>query len=137
MHLFPFLIYIIFANYLLEMPHVVFNKKIDLFTFSKNFVPLFQKTPILIKISSIFVEQNGFSALLPVVVVDKSHQEFLIEISTTQLKTTIRLYPGTDPEKTDAVKSSLALLSHFLLKIFPDAKITRSNIFDFLGCVTT
>jgi len=119
------------------MPHIVFDKKIDLFTFSKNFTPIFQKTPTLIKISSIFVEQNGLSALLPTLVIDKSHQEFLIEISTTPLKTTIRLYPGTDPEKTDGVKSSMALLSHSLLNIFPDVKITRSNIFEFLGSVTT
>ncbi len=114
------------------MPHVVFDKKIDLFNLSKNFIPIFQKTPILIKISSIFVEQNGHSALLPTIVIDKSHQEFLIEISTTELKTTIRLYPGTDPEKTDGVKISMALMSKFLIKIFPDVKIIRSNIYEFL-----
>lgn len=114
------------------MPHVVFDKKIDLFDFSKSFVPIFQKTPILIKISSIFVEQNGLSALFPTVVIDESHQEFLIEISTTKEKTTVRLYPGTDPEKTDGVKSSLALLSNNLQKIFPQVKIIRSNIFEFL-----
>ena len=68
-------------------------------------------------------------------VIDKSHQEFLIEISTTELKTTIRLYPGTDPEKTDGVKSSMALLSKLLLKIFPDTKIIRSNIFEFISGV--
>ena len=46
----------------------------NLADFSKNFVPIFQKTPILIKISSIFVEQNGLSALFPTVVIDESHQ---------------------------------------------------------------
>ena len=119
------------------MPHVVFDKKINLLDFSKSFVPIFQKTPILIKISSIFVEQNGLSALLPTVVIDESHQEFLIEISTTKEKTTVRLYPGTDPEKTDGVKSSLALLSNSLEKIFPEVKIIRSNIFEFLESVNS
>lgn len=114
------------------MPHIVFDKKIDLLNLSKNFVPIFQKTPILIKISSIFVEQNYQSALLPTIVIDKSHQEFLIEISTTEVKTTIRLYPGTDPEKTDGVKTSMALLSQLLIKLFPDVKIIRSNIFEFI-----
>jgi len=62
--------------------------------------------------------KKGHSALLPTIVIDKSHQEFLIEISTTELKTTIRLYPGTDPEKTDGVKTSIALMSQFLMKFF-------------------
>lgn len=119
------------------MPHIVFDKKLDLFHLSKNFTPIFQKNPILIKISSIFVEQNGLAALLPTVVIDKVHQEFLIEISTTELKTTIRLYPETDPEKTDGVKSSMALLSQFLINVFPDAKITRSNIYEFIDNVKT
>ncbi|MBS3923640.1 MAG: hypothetical protein KGZ37_10935 [Nitrosarchaeum sp.] len=114
------------------MPHIVFDKKIDLFHLSKNFIPIFQKTPILIKIQSIYVEQNGYSALLPTIVIDKSHQEFLIEISTTEVKSTIRLYPGTDPEKTDGVKTSMALISKFLIKIFPDVKIIRSNIYEFI-----
>ena len=119
------------------MPHVVFDKKIDLFHLSKNFSPIFQKAHILIKISCIFVEQNGNSALLPTIVIDKSHQEFLIEISTTELKTTIRLYPGTDPEKTIGVKTSIALMSQFLIKIFPDVKIIRSNIYEFLENVNS
>jgi len=119
------------------MPHVVFDKKIDLFNLSKNFVPIFQKDPILIKIQSIFVEQNGQCALLPTIVIDKFHQEYLIEISTTDVKTTIRLYPGTDPEKTDGVKTSMALMSKFLIKIFPDVKIIRSNIYEFLENVNS
>jgi len=129
-------LYILHLQNLNHMPHVVFDKKIDLFFLSKNFIPIFQKTPILIKIDSIFVEQNGLSALLPTVVIDTFHQEFLIQISTTPSKTTVRLYPVTDPEKTVGVKTSLALISHNLLSLFPDAKIIRSNIFEFLGSVT-
>jgi len=119
------------------MPHVVFNKKIDLFYLSKIFLPIFQKTPVLIKISSIFVESKGLSALLPVVVIDNLHQEFLIEISTTKSKTTIRLYPGTDPEKTDGVKHSIGLVSQYLLNILSDVKIIRSNIFEFVDNVSS
>jgi hypothetical protein len=63
------------------------------------------------------------------------HREFLIEISTTKLKTTIRLYPLTDPDKTDGVKSSLALLTKYLLIVYPDLKITKSNIFDYIDGV--
>ncbi|MFM9876064.1 MAG: hypothetical protein ACKVN8_06820 [Nitrosarchaeum sp.] len=103
---------------------------------SKNFTGLFQKNPVLIKISAIFVQNNGLSALLPTVVIDNIHHEFLIEISTMKLKT-IRLYPVTDPDKTDGVKSSLALLAKYLLVVYPDLKITKSNIFDYTDDVIT
>jgi len=89
------------------MPHIVFDKRINLFDFSKKFVPIFQKDAALIKISSVFIEKNDLSALLPTLVIDKLHQEFLIELSTHKSKTTIRLYPSTDPEKTDEVKYNL------------------------------
>jgi hypothetical protein len=117
------------------LPHVVFSRKIDLLDLSKNFTAIFQKNPILIKISTIFVQNNGLSAILPTIVIDNMHREFLIEISTTKLKTTIRLYPLTDPDKTDGVKSSLALLTKYLLVVYPDLKITKSNIFDYIDGV--
>ena len=117
------------------LPHVVFSRKIDLLDLSKNFTSIFQKNPILIKISTIFVQNNGLSAILPTIVIDNMHREFLIEISTTKLKTTIRLYPLTDPDKTDGVKSSLALLTKYLLVVYPDLKITKSNIFDYIDGV--
>lgn len=119
------------------LPHVVFSRKIDLLDLSKNFTGLFQKNPVLIKISAIFVQNNGFSALLPTMVIDNIHREFLIEISTTKLKTTIRLYPVTDPDKTDGVKLSFALLAKYLLVVYPDLKITKSNIFDYTDDVIT
>lgn len=117
------------------LPHVVFSRKIDLLDLSKNFTGLFQKNPVLIKISALFVQNNGLSALIPTLVIDNIHREFLIEISTTKLKTTIRLYPMTDPDKTDGVKSSLALLTKYLLDVYPDLKITKSNIFDYIDGV--
>lgn len=119
------------------LPHVVFSRKIDLLDLSKNFTGLFQKNPVLIKISAIFVQNNGFSALLPTIIIDNIHREFLIEISTTKLKTTIRLYPVTDPDKTDGVKLSFALLAKYLLVVYPDLKITKSNIFDYTDDVIT
>jgi len=118
-----------------HLPHVVFSRKIDLLDLSRNFTSLFQKNPVLIKISAIFVQNNGLSALLPTIVIDNTHREFLIEISTTKLKTTIRLYPMTDPDKTDGVKSSLALLTKYLLVVYPDLTITKSNIFDYIDSV--
>ena len=114
------------------MPHIVFDKKIDLKKLSENFAQIFQKNELLIKISNIFVDKNNQTALLPTVVISKSHQQFLIEISTTDSKTTIRLFPGTDPEKTDGVKISMVLLAKYAKSIFPDLEVSKTNLQNYL-----
>lgn len=115
------------------MPHIVFDKKIDLVDFSKQFNPVFQEKPILIKINNIFVDKNNQIGLLPVLVISKTHQQFFIEISTSNVKTTIRLYPLTDPEKTDGVKISMSLLAAQIMNCYPNLKITKTNLSDYLG----
>ena len=114
------------------MPHIVFGKKIDLQKFSKRFQPIFQKEPILIKITTVFVDKDNLTALLPSVVIVDIHQQFLIEISTSASKTTIRLYPGTDPEKTDGVKTSIALLAKQIMCMSPEFKVTKTNLSGYL-----
>ncbi|MCE2614603.1 MAG: hypothetical protein LVO36_01725 [Nitrosopumilus sp. (ex Thoosa mismalolli)] len=113
------------------MPHVTLDSRIDLHELSKYFRPIFQKSP-LIKISNIFVDKMGHTALLPTVVIDDYHQEFFIQISTTNEKTTIRLCVETDPVKTDNVKLSLVLLYRHVSEIFPSLNILHSNLFEFI-----
>ena len=117
------------------MPHIVFNEKIDLTDFSKKFAQIFRKEPILIKVTNIFVDKAKLIALLPTVVISDQQQQFLIEISTRKSKTTIRLYPNTDPQKTDGVKLSMALLADQMIKCYPSFKITKTNLLDYLNTV--
>jgi hypothetical protein len=42
------------------------------------------------------------------------------------------LYPGTDPEKTDGVKTSLGYMAKIIQKAFPDLKISKTNIGEFI-----
>ncbi|QLH02707.1 hypothetical protein C5F47_03615 [Nitrosopumilus cobalaminigenes] len=116
------------------MPHIVIDKKINLFDFASSFAPIFQKSP-LIKISTIYVEKNALTALLPVVVIDENHQEFFIQISTTLKKSTIRLLPLTDPIKTDTVKSTLALVYYQIKKWDKDITVTKTNLSEYLKAV--
>lgn len=117
------------------MPHIVFDEKIKLKDFSKKFIPIFQKEPYLIKITDIFVNKENHTALLPATAISDIHQQYLIEISTKKSKTTIRFYPGTDPEKTDAVKLSLVLLAEQIMKNNPDFQITKTNLNDYINMV--
>jgi len=114
------------------MPHVVFDKEIDLESFSKEFKETMIKEPFLIKLLDVYTNKEKRVALVPAVVIDKLHQQFLIEISTRKDKTTIRLFPGTDPEKTDGIKMSLGLTAKIIQEMNPNHKITKTNIDAFL-----
>ncbi len=118
-----------------RMPHIVFGERIDLDDFSKKFTEVFQKESFLIKITNIFVDKEKLTALLPTVVISDIHQQFLIEISTRKSKTTIRLYPNTDPEKTDGVKTSMALLAKQIMGHYPEFEVTKTNLSDYLDVV--
>lgn len=113
------------------MPHIVIDKKINLFEYANFFTPIFQKFP-LVKILTIYVEKNGLTALLPAVVIDEKHQEFFIQVSTTFEKTTIRLLPITDPIKTDAVKSSLAKIYLQIKEWDDNVSVTKTNLSAYL-----
>ena len=86
----------------------------------------------MIKLLNFYTDKEKRTALVAAVVVDKLHQQFLIEISTRKGKTTVRLFPGTDPEKTDGVKMSLGLIAKLIRGMNPSLKITRTNIDGFL-----
>ena len=113
------------------MPHIVLDKSLNLFDFAILFKPLFQKSP-LIKIQDMYIDTRGNTALLPVIIIDDSHHEFFIQLMTSKDKTTIRLYPLTDPEKTDTVKQSLANVCLEIQKHYPDMKVVKSNLWDYI-----
>ena len=113
------------------MPHVVFDQKIDLKRLSEKFVNIFKNDDKIIKIENIFVDKEARTALLPAVVIDSKNQNFFIEISTSENKSTIRLHPKTDPEKTPGVKTAMGLLAKQIQNLF-EAKITKTNIQDFI-----
>jgi len=114
------------------MPHVIFDRKIDLESFSREFVETIIKKPFLIKLLDVYTDREKRTALIPAVVIDNMHQQFLIEIFTRKDKTTIRLFPGTDPEKTNGVKMSLGLTARIIREMNPCFKITRTNVAEFL-----
>ena len=113
------------------MPHIVLDQKINLFDFAILFKPLFQKSP-LIKIHEMYTDVQGKNALFSTVVIDNSHHDYFIQVMTGKDRTTIRLLPATDPEKTDAVKQSLANLCLEIQKCYPEMNLIKSNLWDFL-----
>ena len=117
---------------ILLMPHAVLDKKIDLHKLSNGFEEIIEHKPCLIKIQNIFVDKHNRSALLPTTVIEEKNQNFFIEINTREGKTTIRLFPGTDPEKTDGVRTAMGLVVRNIQEVFSDTKVTKTNIQEFL-----
>ena len=116
------------------MPHIVLDKKLDLFDFSILFKPIFQKSP-LIKIHEMYTNVAGTNSLFSTVVIDSSHRDYFIQIMSSKDRTTIRLFPGTDPEKTDGVKTSMALLAKQIMSHYPEFEVTKTNLSDYLDVV--
>ena len=114
------------------MPHAVLDKKIDLEKFATHFEEIQFKESRIIKIQNILVDKMKRMALLPTIVIDEKNQQFLIEISTREGKTTVRLYPGTDPEKTPGVKKSMGLVVQKIQEVFKDTKVTKTNIEEYI-----
>ena len=127
--MFYFCFYIFFFKN--SVPHIVIDKSLNLFDFSILFKPLFQKSP-LIRIQDMYIDSRGNNALLSTVVIDDSHHEFFIQLITGKDKTTIRLYPLTDPTKTDAVKQSLVNVYLEIQRNYPDIQVIKSNLWDYL-----
>ena len=114
------------------MPHIVLDKSLNLFDYSILFKPTFQKSP-LIKIQDMYVDTRGTNAIFSTVVIDDSHHEFFIQLMSGKDRTTIRLLPVTDPPKTDAVKQSLANLCLQIMELYPDMKVVKSNLWEYLN----
>ena len=113
------------------MPHIVLDRSLNLFDFSILFKPEFQKSP-LIKIHEMYVESKATNALFSTVVIDDSHHDFFIQVMSNKDRTTIRLLPATDPEKTDSIKQSLANLCLEIQTHYPEMKVIKSNLWDYL-----
>lgn len=114
------------------MPHAVLDKKIDLQKMSSQFEEIIHHKPSLIKIQNIFVDKHNRSALVATTVIEEKNQNFFIEVNSREGKTTVRLFPGTDPEKTDGVRTAMGLVVNKIQEMYPDAKVTKTNIQEFL-----
>jgi len=118
------------------MPHIVLDGKIDLESISEKFKPIFHKSDSLIKIKEMYVNSKRWNALFSALVIDDSHQEFFIEVATRDKKTTIRLFPLTDPQKTDSVKQAMVLVFQIIKKEYHDLRISKTNLQSHLKSVS-
>ena len=118
------------------MPHIVLNGDVDLEKIQGQFQVILKKNPCIIRLKEMYVSSSKKNALVHTLVIDQESQEFFIEVLASKGKTTIRLYPLTDPKKTDSVKISMVLLCDFIKKLYPDLPIGKTNLQDYLSKVS-
>ena len=121
------------------MPHIVLSGSISLSNvFEHMYKILFKdqkKSNIIVRIEKYFINQPGDIILAKAVAVDdQKPQSFYIMVMYREDKTTIRLDPITDPEKTDGVKIALALMAKRIQEMEEahNLYVSKTNIQEFI-----
>jgi hypothetical protein len=119
------------------MPHIVLSGSILLSNAFEHIEKIHfkdQKSNIIVRIENYFINQPGNTILAKTVVVDEKPQSFYIMVMNREDKTTIRLDPQTDPEKTDGVKIALALMAKRIQEIEKahNLYVSKTNIQEFI-----
>ena len=119
------------------MPHIVLSGSISLSQVFEHMDKILfrdQKSNIIVRIEKYFINQPGNMILAKADAVDQKPQSFYILVTNKEDKTTIRLDPITDPEKTDGVKIALALMAKGIQEIEKahNLYVSKTNIQEFI-----
>lgn len=117
------------------MPHVILEGPVDLKKFYAEYQPLSLKADNeILKLQIIFISQAGDMALIEGLAIESGPpNRFFIQIISKNGRTTVKLYPWPDPEKTPGVKKLTALVARQLKAQSPEIKYGTTNLKDFLS----
>jgi hypothetical protein len=116
------------------MPHVVLNGKVRAEDVFDKITPLFiRKEGVILKTSDTYIDREQNSILIESLAIEKGNKtNFFAMISGREDGIVVRIYPGSEVEKTDGVKTILAEIAKQLLDMFPELRVGKTNISDFL-----
>jgi len=116
------------------MPHIVINGTLPLEKFLTAYTPCVQEVPGgALKLMDIFLNRDSTCALIEALAAEGGPpNRFFVMIAQRGLKTTVKIYPGSDPEKTPGVKKLLALAAHQITAAFPGTAYGPTNLQDYL-----
>lgn len=116
------------------MPHVVLNGKVYIKDIFDKFDPLFvREGAFILKTSNTFIDREKKSILVESLAIEEGNKNnFLAMIGSREDGVVVRIYPGSEVEKTDGVKRVLAEIAKQLLGTFPELEVGKTNISDFL-----
>jgi hypothetical protein len=112
------------------MPHIVINGPVDLEAFFARYEPTVRQQPgEVLKLLDIFMDRDRRTLLIEALAAGGGPPvRFLVLVSSRDSRTTVRIYPGTDPEKTVGVKKILALVAADLKNMHPGCTYGSTNL---------
>ena len=116
------------------MPHVVVEGAGDLQGLYQSFSPILLRAGSeILKVQEFFLARSGREALLDAVVIEQGvARSFFIQLKQHDMTITVRLLPATDPEKTPAVKKTMALVAEFIRTVRPSSRYGKTNLQEYL-----
>ncbi|MFX1512962.1 MAG: hypothetical protein ACFFCQ_10275 [Promethearchaeota archaeon] len=115
------------------MPHVVIKGDLQLSEIFKKLEPFVIKTDSkIIKTTKLYLSKDTSSILVETITIDTGKSiSFLSMIGQRSDGVVIRLYPGTNVEKTDLVKQSISEIAKKILNLFSEVNIGKTNLQDY------
>lgn len=103
--------------------------------FAAGFRPCSEKRPeSIISLLDVFLNRTRNRALVETVAVESGRSvRFLIEVKDRRDGVTVRLEPMTDPEKTPAVKRSVARVAQMVHSLSEHCRYGKTNLEDYLA----
>jgi hypothetical protein len=116
------------------MPHVVLNGNVNLDDiFTKFRGVLIRNENGVLKTDNIYISRDKNSIIVESLAIEKgAKNSFLGMISHRDDGVVVRIYPGSEVEKTVGVKKILSEISRQFLELFPQLKIGETNLLEYL-----
>ncbi len=116
------------------MPHIVLNGDVTaqmVFDWLAPFT-LHDKKMLLRTLKKYIDEEENSVLIEALAIEDGKKSSFLVLLGNRENGLVIRIYPELVVEKTDGVKMILAQIAKQLLEKYPDLKIGKTNLQDFI-----
>ncbi len=116
------------------MPHIILEGPVDIRQFLATYRPLILKDRgAILKLQHAYLSTAGDEVLLEALAKEDGPPiRFLVQILIRDTATTVKIYPGIDPEKTAGVKRIIALVARQLKGGNPAITYGTTNLSDFL-----
>jgi len=116
------------------MPHIVIEGMPKLETFFNSYAPSSHALPKgSLKLQHIFINPENNCILIEALAAEGGPPNcFFVQILQHNKKTTVKIYPGSDPEKTPGVKKLLALVAHQFITNFKGTAYGPTNLKEYL-----
>lgn len=116
------------------MPHIVMEGPVDIEAFFRGFQSWNRQAPgEILKLRDCYLSQSGDTVLIEALCVEGGPpNRFLVQVSQQGERTTVRVYPGNDPEKTSGLKKILAVVAEAIKNRNPQTGYGSTNLGDYL-----